>query len=286
VSAPGSLAPASAGSQALSWACSLRLFFVHGLRLAFQGKRTLVLALALSVPILLALARAFVLRVPRGLASADEILVNFTLLAYLQVLMPLVCLLLGTSVVSEEWEGRTLGYLFTRPVRKASLVVGKGIAMWLVSAVLLAASFLATAAIVSAKRLPTDFQKHPDLAAGLLGILLLSTLPYTAIFVFLGTVLRRPLIPGLVFAFGLEGFLRYVPLGIQKLTVAHYALSLAIPYADVSSVLRGLVRGPLSAVEQPGPAVAIAWLAGLTLVFGALAAWVVGRREYLAGKPE
>ena len=44
-----------------------------------------------------------------------------------------------------------------------------------------------------------------------------------------------------------------------------------------------MLKGPL-AVDQPGTFEAIAWLVGFTAVFAALAAWMVGRREYVLTK--
>ncbi len=279
-------APASrAGStEPLPWGLSLRIFAALGLKLAFQGKRALIVALALVVPIVIAFAWKTLIRVPRGLSSSEELLIGFTVILYLNALVPLVTLLLGTSVISDEWEGKTLTYLFTRPVRKSAVVFGKAIGMWLLTAALVAASFGATAALIWSKRLPTDFGAHPNLVFSLLGIVVLGTLPYAAFFVFLGTLLRRPLIAGLVFAFGLEKLLSWLPLSVQKLTFAHYLRALTLPFADASDMLRELLRGPLRGIHQPGVGEAIAWLAGFTVLFAGLAAWVVSRREYILSK--
>ncbi|MBI1851361.1 MAG: ABC transporter permease subunit [Planctomycetes bacterium] len=276
---------AASGTGPLSWGRSLRVLVTLGLRLAFQGKRALFVSLFLAAPVVLAIALRYLIpNVPRALASSDEMIVNLSLMAYAQVLVPFVCLLFGTSVVSEEWDDKTLTYLFTRPVRKSAVVVGKGIGMWLVSVALIAISFAITAIVIGSKSLPSDFQKHPMLVLQLLGILCLATLPYCALFVFLGTVLRRPLIPGLVIIFGLEKFLAWIPASVQQLAPFHYLRALLLPFADVSRLVRDIERDVLRLTVQPTPTAAIVWLLGFTLVFGALAGWVVSKREYLLTK--
>jgi ABC-2 type transport system permease protein len=198
--------------------------------------------------------------------------------------VPLVCLLFGTSAISEEVDDRTLPYLFTRPVRKEAVVLGKALGMWLVSAALVAAAFCIMAAILWTKRIPSDFQKHPRMIFELLGVLVLATLPYTAFFVFLGTVLRRPLIPAILFAFGIEKALAFMPASVQRLSFFHYVRAMVLPYDDVSQMLRGMERDILASVDQPTPLQGILWLLGFTVAFAALSAWVIGRREYVLGK--
>src|SRR4030067_1669114 len=50
---------------------------------------------------------------------------NLIMLFYLQMIILIVALFYGTSVCSEEVEGKTLPYLITRPVPRAAVVLGK-----------------------------------------------------------------------------------------------------------------------------------------------------------------
>ncbi len=272
-------------SHTVPWGHSLIVLAGLGFRLAFQGKRALFVSLFLAGPVLIAVALRYVIpNVPRALSSSDELIVNFALMAYGQLLVPFVCLLLGTSVVSEEWDDKTLTYLFTRPVSKAAVVIGKGIGVGVMSMGLIAISFGVTAAVIGSKSLPTDFVKHPMEVPQLLGILVLATLPYTAFFVFLGTVLRRPLIPGLVFVFGIEKFLAWMPLSLRTLAFFHYVRAMVAPFADVSHLVRELEHELLSLADQPSPAASVVWLLAFTVIFGGLAAYAVRRREFLLTK--
>jgi ABC-2 type transport system permease protein len=274
--------PAAAGT--VPWVHSLRTLALLGFRLAFQGKRALFVSLFLAGPVLIAIALRYVIpNVPRALASSDELIVNFALLGYGQFLVPFVALLFGTSVVSEEWDDKTLTYLFTRPVPKAAVAIGKGIGVAVMSMVLVGLSFGLTTAVIASRSVSSDFVKHPMEAPHLMGILLLATLPYTALFAFFGAVLRRPLIPGLVFIF-VEKFLAWVPLSLQPLAFFHYVRALILPYADVSSAVREMERHILASAARPTPGAAVAWLVGFTVVFGALAAYAVSRREFLLTK--
>src|SRR5215470_14840048 len=74
-------------------------------------------ALAAIPPIVAALAARF----DRHNTPAT-IAVNLGWLLLLQVIVPLVTLVAGSAVVAEEIEDRTITYLFSRPIPRASLL--------------------------------------------------------------------------------------------------------------------------------------------------------------------
>jgi ABC-2 type transport system permease protein len=111
-----------------------------------------------------------------------------------------------------------------------------------------------------------------------LGILFIGLAVYGAVFALVGAVLKRPLVIGLVFAFGWEQVALLMPGYLRRFTLAHYVQSLvphAMPADGTASLLQSVFR------EVPSVGTALFWLAlatGLSLYFAARA---VERREYV-----
>ena len=111
-----------------------------------------------------------------------------------------------------------------------------------------------------------------------MGILGLGLAAYGALFAFVGTRLKRPLVVGLVFVFGWEQLVMALPGYLRQFTVAYYLQALvphALPSDSALSVIQGLFR------QTPDAGAALAWLLVITLVCLWLAVRMVGRREYV-----
>jgi hypothetical protein len=101
---------------------------------------------------------------------------------------------------------------------------------------------------------------------------------YGALFALTGAVLKRPLLVGLVFAFGWEQVALLVPGYLRRFTVAYYLQALvphAMPSDGAISLLQTVFR------EVPGPAVSVFWLVLALVACLYLAARAVERREYV-----
>ena len=111
-----------------------------------------------------------------------------------------------------------------------------------------------------------------------LGLLGLGLAIYGAVFAFVGAIFKRPLVIGLVFAFGWEQVAMVMPGYMKRFTIAYYIQSLvphAMPSEGVVGILQGLFR------DTPPAAVSLAWLAAYLVVFLYLAAKTVDRKEYV-----
>ena len=162
----------------------------------------------------------------------------------LQVIAPLISLTVGSSVVTEELENRTITYIFTRPTDRAAFFVGRLLASTVVSSILIALSSLG---VIWAATYPregtanlTRVRKRrgahemveivrdlpDDLAVGLLTAATVAAVMYTLISAGLGVFFRRAMILSLAYTFAVEGFLANIPGSTQKLSVQFYLRSL------------------------------------------------------------
>jgi ABC-type transport system involved in multi-copper enzyme maturation permease subunit len=178
--------------------------------------------------------------------------------------------------MADEVDDKTITYLFTRPVPRAAILLGKYFA-YLACVVLL---LLPAVVIIYFLIVPVGGsigQSFPLLVADL-GMLAVGVAAYGAVFALVGAWLKRPLIVGLVFAFGWEQTVLLIPGYLKRLTVAYYLQAL-VPHAmPQDSAVSSLM---LMFQELPSVAVSLVSLSAIVLVALWLAGRAVENREYV-----
>jgi ABC-2 type transport system permease protein len=246
------------------------------------SRRSVFLGLLVGAPVLLAvvvriLAATGWLPVVNGARVGGPALFGVLIwLLFVRFVVPVLGVFYGTALMADEVDDKTITYLFTRPVPRASILFGKYLA-YLACVVLL---LLPAVVIIYFLVVPVGGsigQGFPLLAADL-GMLAVGVAAYGAVFALVGAWLKRPLIVGLVFAFGWEQTVLLIPGYLKRLTVAYYLQAL-VPHAmPQDSALSSLL---LMFQELPSVPVSLACLAG---IIGS-ALWLAGRavesREYV-----
>ena len=120
------------------------IFRTHLASLVFSRRSLVALILAAGPPLLAIF--------PARKEHAVTVVAVLGSLMLLMVVAPLVGLLLGSAVVTEEVENRTITYVVTRPVPRAALFLGRWLATLVVTSALLAASAVAVTQVASAPR--------------------------------------------------------------------------------------------------------------------------------------
>jgi ABC-2 type transport system permease protein len=279
-------APAPNGADQRSEATRARdvsrpLPFVQGTRgvvaLSLEGmlasRRSLVVALFLWLPVVFALVfRLAAARLPPELGAYDlyGLLIAFF---YVRNALPLAALFYATALVSDEVEGRTLTFLLTRPVARRALLSGK-FAAYVATTLTLALPPLVVCffLLASAGGFAGLTGRMGDLLRDL-GVAALALVAYGALFTLLGVLLRRPLIPGLLFLFVWE-LMANLPGYLPRLTLTAWLRSL------ITHRPPGEGLSELFAQTQP-TGLSLLVLAGATAVFLGLAAGIFSRREYV-----
>ena len=105
--------------------------------------RTLLRSVRTWVAAAIALLITAIAILAGGAAPAERIFSGMSVMT-LQIIAPLVGLVLGSVVISEEVEARTITYIFTRPIHRSALFVGRWLAVGLVASILLGGSALGT----------------------------------------------------------------------------------------------------------------------------------------------
>ena len=246
------------------------------------ARRTIFMALLVAGPVCLALVSRLasasgtaILRINGERVGSAGIFGAIVWVLFLRFIVPALGVFYGTSLIADEVEDKTITYLFTRPIPRRSIVLGKYLAYLVCStSVVLPSVTLVFLLMVPFANMATAFL--PLLQD--LGILAIGLAAYGALFMLAGVALRRPLVAGLVFAFGWEQIALVMPGYLRYATVAYYLRALVpqvTPGWDTLSLFQS------AAGDVPSAPASLFSLALLTLTALILAMQTVERREYV-----
>jgi ABC-type transport system involved in multi-copper enzyme maturation permease subunit len=226
------------------------------------SRRTFFVIAIIGVPIVLALAArsgavsGSLSMTVNGEEVGEGLFASILWVLLLRFVVPILGVWYGTSLIADEVEEKTITYLFVRPIRRGAVVVGKYLAYLACTA----AVVLPGVVVVHAAGMSEAVDGSAGLLRGL-AALTLGLASYGALFAFTGTSLRRPLVAGLVFAFGWEPLAMLVPGYLRRFTLAYY--------------LEAVFRDTLAA------AVGVGFLLAVTVVCLLLATHTIERREFI-----
>jgi ABC-type transport system involved in multi-copper enzyme maturation permease subunit len=182
----------------------------------------------------------------------------------------------GTSLIADEVEDKTITYLFTRPIPRGAVLVGKYFA-YLVCTIFVVLPSVVLVWLLIAPIGGSLGGTFLDLVKDL-GLLAAGLAVYGAVFALFGAVFNRPLLFGLIFVFAWENFVLVLPGNLKLISVAYYLQGLvphAMPNDSAVTLLQSLFR------TTPGLAESLFWMTAIEVGCLALAARAVARREYV-----
>ena len=248
------------------------------------SRRTVFMALAVGAPVAIALVLRTidelglsVLRVNGVRVGGPVIFGGLFWLLYLRFVVPVLGAFYGTSLISDEVEDRTITYLFTRPIPRGAIIIGKYLAYLVCTELVVLPSLTAAYLLLVPVGGGSIGATFPVLLADL-GILALGLAVYGAVFALIGALVPRPLVAGLLLVFGWEQVALLVPGYLRRLTVAHYLQCLvpqSMPQDDTVAAIQSLFMAPPSTTSS------LTALFLITAVALWLAVLTVERREYI-----
>jgi ABC-2 type transport system permease protein len=247
------------------------------------SRRTIFMALVVGAPVIIALVMrlldalgAPIFRVNGVTMPGPAIFGLIIWVFYLRFIVPVLGVFYGTSLIADEIEDKTITYLFTRPIPKGAVLMGKFLAYLACTIFVVLPSVVIVYLSIAPLRgsLGGSFL---DLLKDL-ALLAIGLAVYGAVFAFIGARFKRPLLVGLIFIFGWEQTALVFPGYLKKFTVAYYLQAMvphAMPNDTVVSMIQGIFR------ETPSLAESLIWLAIILVVFLWLASVSVERKEYV-----
>ena len=186
----------------------------------------------------------------------------------------ILSVIFSTGVVAQEVEQKTIVYLLTRPVARWRILFIKYLAAVIVTTVIGWLAVLATAITTFG---PLKLGGTP-LAHDFL-ILPIGVITYSAVFLLIATILNRPLIFGLIFAFGWETLMGILPGYSRYCSIMTYLRVLA-PH-DVPASMLGQLAQAISMPDPPSVKVAWVVMIGITSIALCAAFLIFSTREYV-----
>ncbi len=249
------------------------------------SRRSVFLALLVGGPVVLAVVSRVIwmlmpgesLRINGGTVSGAGIFGLMIWLLYVRFIVPILGVFYGTSLIADEVEDRTITYLFTRPIQRGAVLVGKYVAYLACTVLLILPSVMVVFFLMVPVGGGSIAQMFPSLLADL-GMLAAGLAAYGAVFAWVGARVKRPLVAGLVFVLGWEPAVLLFPGYLKRATVAYYLQAL-VPHAMPQDSTMSLLLQAFS--DMPGIMTSLIALALLTIGALWLAARTVESREYV-----
>jgi ABC-2 type transport system permease protein len=249
------------------------------------SRRSVFLAVLVGGPVLLAIAIYVAgtlqpLALPRinGARVSGAALFGMMIwLLYIRFIVPVLGVFYGTSLIADEIDDKTITYLFVRPIPRSAILIGKYLSYLACTILLILPSVVVVYFLIVPMNGGHIGGEFPALVADL-GMLAVGLAAYGAVFALVGARIKRPIVVGLVYAFGWEPGVLLFPGYLKRATVGYYLQALvphAMPQDSAINVLMQIFQ------EVPSVSTSLVCLSVVTVV----ALWLAGRtvetREYV-----
>jgi len=178
----------------------------------FGRRRIFLLVLLAALPVLIAL----LIRVAGGRPDADRVLDTLVV----RFVMPLVALIVGTTVIGSEIDDGTAVYLMVKPIARWRIVLSKALVAAGLTAVLILPPVIVTAILLSRTDLATTIEAF-TIACFFGGT------AYAMAFLALSTFTSRAFLIGLAYVLIWEGVLASLLEGTKFLSIRQATLGIA-----------------------------------------------------------
>ncbi|MBV1853818.1 ABC transporter permease [Catellatospora tritici] len=183
-------------------------------------------------------------------AKPDELAQGVLVGLGVAVLLPLISLIVGTGVLGSEIDDGTVVHILTKPIPRSRIILAKLAVATLVSGVVSAVPMFVAAVVADLS----------DLGPALAAACAIGALAYSALFLALSVVTRRPVLLGLLYVVIWEGLLSNVVAGTRSVSVQHYVIAIAQKISG-STLIGTTISATVAAVMSAVITVAGTWLA-------------------------
>src|SRR5687768_7802125 len=280
IAAPRS--PIATPAPPTMWHSALRVFEISVGQMLWS-RRTVFMALVVGLPVLIsAIVRIlFEAGVPVNQIGRSNLTGPFVFglmiwAFFIRFSIPVLGVFYGTSLIADEVEDKTITYLFSRPISREAVLLGKYLA-YLGCTILVVLPSIVLVWLLVIPMGGSFGANFIDLVKDL-GIVAIGLAVYGAVFAFIGAKFKRPLLIGLVFVFGWEQVVLMFPGYLKQFSVAYYLQGLvphAMPNDSFASMVQAIFR------ETPSLGTSLVVLGLITAFFLWFAGYIVANREYV-----
>ncbi|MBU8872030.1 MAG: ABC transporter permease [Gemmatimonadales bacterium] len=214
--------------------------------------------------------------------TAQQQLASLSHDTFITFLIPIVALAVGVSAIGEQVEDGTIVFMWTRPIRRRAIFLGRLLAAQTVSWLLLSLSLVLCFIVMVSEGPQIITWEFLRLYFQTFLIIGLGTFTYAALFATMGTFFKKPVLPAIIFAFGWENLVANIPARIQEWSLSFHLQNLVDrPPVDTTD-LPGILGALLATVIQRDPVPklqSIAVLLVVMVVATILGIWLLRQKE-------
>ncbi|MCK4747244.1 MAG: ABC transporter permease subunit [Bacteroidales bacterium] len=151
-----------------------------------------------------------------------DMFMGITVMIYMQFIVLYVCFLYATALITAESDDRTMTYLISRPIHRLEIVLYKYLgyvfSMFLIFAIPVIMNYLLFAQHDGGLNGIVD---NLDILGITLGGVFIGIIIWGALFIFMASVIKNPLMPGFFYCLFWENMIGNMPGNIPKATVTY-----------------------------------------------------------------
>lgn len=275
---PGSQMPAETNPQptipTLLW-----ITWFTGREMA-RRKWLLSLAMINLLPVLVVLAvrlwagsEAFTAQVQLSGLSHD---------VYIRFLIPVMAMAVGIPAISEQIGSGTIVFMWTRPIKRRAIYLGRLFAAQLVSTMLMSGGLILCFMIMVSEGPEVITFEFIKLYMMTFFIIALGAFTYTAVFAAMGTFFKKPVLPAILWALGWENMVTSIPARVQELSLRFHLQNLIerppVQADDLTGILGAIFSTAFT--RDPVPKLqSVAVLLAVMVVAIGVGAWLLRHKE-------
>ena len=214
--------------------------------------------------------------------TAQQQLASLSHDTFITFLIPIVAMAVGVSAIGEQVEDGTIVFMWTRPIRRRAIFLGRLLAAQAVSWLLLSLSLVLCFLVMVSEGPQVITWEFLRLYFQTFLIIGLGAFTYAAVFGAMGTFFKKPVLPAILFAFGWENLVSNIPARIQEWSLRFHLQNMVdrpqVDTTDLPGILGALLttafhREPVPKLQSVGV------LLGVMVAATVLGIWLLRQKE-------
>lgn len=153
--------------------------------------------------------------------TAMDMFMGITVMIYLQFIVLYVCFLYGTALITSEVDDRTMTYLISRPINRLEILVYKYLGYVFSIFIIFAIPVILNYLLFAQHEGSSGIVDNLDILGFALGGIFIGVMIWGALFMFMASVFKNPLMPGFLYCIFWETMLANMEGNIPKATVTY-----------------------------------------------------------------
>ena len=185
---------------------------------------------------------------------------------YIRFLIPVMAMAVGIPAISEQIGSGTIVFMWTRPVTRRAIYLGRLLAAQLVSTLLMSGGLVLCFIIMVSEGPEVITFAFIKLYVMTFLIIALGAFTYSAVFAAMGTFFKKPVLPAILWALGWENMVTNIPARVQELSLRFHLQNLIERPAVQADDLTGILGAILSTAFHRDPVPKLQSVAVLLIV--------------------